>query len=92
VFDNTKISDHFAIIPTLQSPKHLNEAEQKLYDFVVRRFLAVFLDPPLNLGVRHGEHALHRLLEPRKGFRSFEHLRMGLHRLMIARSNDQVAD
>jgi DNA topoisomerase III len=45
VFDNTKISDHFAIIPTLQSPKHLNEAEQKLYDFVVRRFLAVFYPP-----------------------------------------------
>jgi DNA topoisomerase-3 len=42
IFDNSKISDHFAIIPTLQVPKHLNEAEQKLYDFVVRRFLAVF--------------------------------------------------
>src|SRR5688572_10700973 len=42
IFDNTKISDHFAIIPTLQAPKHLNEIEQKLYDMVVRRFLAVF--------------------------------------------------
>ncbi len=42
VFDNTKLSDHFAIIPTLQTPKHLNEAEQKLYNLVVRRFLAVF--------------------------------------------------
>ncbi|TAK88164.1 MAG: DNA topoisomerase III [Betaproteobacteria bacterium] len=42
IFDNTKISDHFAIIPTLQKPKHLSEAEQKLYDMVVRRFLAVF--------------------------------------------------
>jgi len=42
VFDNTKISDHFAIIPTLQAPKSLNEVEQKLYDFVVRRFLAIF--------------------------------------------------
>jgi DNA topoisomerase-3 len=42
VFDNSKISDHFAIIPTLQTPKQLNEAEQKLYDLVVRRFLAVF--------------------------------------------------
>ena len=42
IFDNTKISDHFAIIPTLQTPRHLNEAEQKLYDLVVRRFLAVF--------------------------------------------------
>jgi DNA topoisomerase-3 len=42
VFDNAKVSDHFAIIPTLLAPKHLNEAEQKLYDLVVRRFLAVF--------------------------------------------------
>jgi len=42
IFDNAKISDHFAIIPTLQAPKHLNEIEQKLYDMVVRRFLAVF--------------------------------------------------
>jgi DNA topoisomerase-3 len=42
IFDNAKISDHFAIIPTLQTPKQLNEAEQKLYDMVVRRFLAVF--------------------------------------------------
>ncbi len=42
IFDNAKISDHFAIIPTLQTPKHLNEAEGKLYDMVVRRFLAVF--------------------------------------------------
>jgi len=42
VFDNSKISDHFAIIPTLQMPRHLNEGEQKLYDLVVRRFLAIF--------------------------------------------------
>ncbi|MGH8705910.1 MAG: DNA topoisomerase III [Burkholderiales bacterium] len=42
IFDNAKISDHFAIIPTLQSPGHLSEAEKKLYDMVVRRFLAVF--------------------------------------------------
>jgi DNA topoisomerase III len=42
VFDNTKVSDHFAIIPTLQAPKSLTEAEAKLYDLVVKRFLAVF--------------------------------------------------
>jgi DNA topoisomerase-3 len=42
IFDNSKISDHFAIIPTLQAPKALSEAEQKVYDLVVRRFLAVF--------------------------------------------------
>ncbi|GAB3365148.1 MULTISPECIES: DNA topoisomerase III [Giesbergeria] len=42
IFDNTKVSDHFAIIPTLQAPGDLSEAEQKLYDLVVRRFMAVF--------------------------------------------------
>ncbi|MBS1198830.1 MAG: topoisomerase [Proteobacteria bacterium] len=42
IFNNAKISDHFAIVPTTQAPKHLNELEQKLYDFVVKRFLAVF--------------------------------------------------
>ncbi len=45
IFDNSKISDHFAIIPTLQAPKNLNEAERKLYDLVVRRFLAIFHPP-----------------------------------------------
>lgn len=42
VFDNAKVSDHFAIIPTLQAPKSLTEVEAKLYDMVVKRFLAVF--------------------------------------------------
>ncbi len=42
IFDNKKISDHFAIIPTQQAPKTLNDAEAKIYDMVVRRFLAVF--------------------------------------------------
>ena len=42
IFDNAKVSDHFAIIPTLQAPSGLSEAEQKLYDLVVKRFMAVF--------------------------------------------------
>jgi DNA topoisomerase-3 len=42
IFDNAKVSDHFAIIPTLEAPHGLSEAEQKLYDLVVRRFLSVF--------------------------------------------------
>ena len=37
-----KVSDHFAIIPTLQAPSGLSDAEQRLYDLVVRRFLSVF--------------------------------------------------
>jgi len=45
VFDNAKVSDHFAIIPTLQAPKSLTEIEAKLYDMVVKRFLGVFFPP-----------------------------------------------
>src|SRR3954468_22492177 len=60
IFDNSKISDHFAIIPTLQVPKQLNEAEAKLYDMVVRRFLAVFYPAAESLQTtrvtRVGEH------------------------------------
>ncbi len=42
IFNNAKISDHFAIIPTGAAPKTLTEPEQKIYDLVTRRFLAVF--------------------------------------------------
>lgn len=42
IFNNAKISDHFAIIPTSLNPKKLNEPEAKLYDLVVKRFLAIF--------------------------------------------------
>src|SRR5882672_8342539 len=42
IFNNAKVSDHFAIIPTSLAPKHLSEAEAKLYDMVTKRFLAVF--------------------------------------------------
>ena len=45
VFDNVKVSDHFAIIPTLQAPKSLTEPEAKLYELVVKRFLGVFFPP-----------------------------------------------
>jgi DNA topoisomerase-3 len=45
VFDNSKVSDHFAIIPTLQAPKSLTEPEAKLYELVVKRFLGVFFPP-----------------------------------------------
>ncbi|MDP3669889.1 MAG: DNA topoisomerase III [Telluria sp.] len=45
IFDNAKVSDHFAIIPTLQAPRSLSEIEAKLYDMVVKRFLAVFFPP-----------------------------------------------
>jgi len=42
IFNNAKVSDHFAIIPTSLAPKGLSEPEQKLYDLVTKRFLAIF--------------------------------------------------
>ncbi|HUH39623.1 MAG TPA: DNA topoisomerase III, partial [Castellaniella sp.] len=42
IFDDKKVSDHFAIIPTLQIPRELSEAEAKIYELISRRFLAVF--------------------------------------------------
>ncbi|HZI31752.1 MAG TPA: DNA topoisomerase, partial [Candidatus Binatia bacterium] len=42
IFNNAKVSDHFAIIPTSLAPKTLSEPEQKLYDLVTKRFLAIF--------------------------------------------------
>ena len=42
IFNNAKISDHFAITPTLESPDKLDDIEQKVYDMVAKRFLSVF--------------------------------------------------
>jgi DNA topoisomerase-3 len=42
IFNNAKISDHFAIIPSGQTPHGLDEAQQKVYDMIVRRFIAIF--------------------------------------------------
>src|SRR5205807_9988415 len=42
IFNNAKVSDHFAIIPTSLAPKHLHDDEAKLYDMVAKRFLAIF--------------------------------------------------
>jgi DNA topoisomerase-3 len=42
IFDNGKINDHFAIIPTGASASGLSEAEWTIYDLVVRRTLAAF--------------------------------------------------
>ncbi|WP_404995449.1 DNA topoisomerase [Cupriavidus pauculus] len=47
IFDNSKISDHFAIIPTMQRPSALSEDEKRIYDLVVRRFIAAFYPPAL---------------------------------------------
>jgi DNA topoisomerase III len=42
IFNDAKISDHFAIIPTSQTPSGLSDAEEKLYNLIVKRFVAVF--------------------------------------------------
>lgn len=43
IFNNAKISDHFAIIPTTQQPpSSLSEVELKIYNLVAKRFIAVF--------------------------------------------------
>ena len=42
IFDNTKITDHHAIIPTGVQANALNENEKKIYDLIVRRFIAAF--------------------------------------------------
>jgi len=45
IFNNAKISDHFAIIPTTGIPDSLSEQELKIYQMIVQRFLAVFFPP-----------------------------------------------
>ena len=45
IFNNKKISDHFAIIPTPGLPTTLSEPEMKIYQMIVQRFLAVFFPP-----------------------------------------------
>ncbi|PHR30114.1 MAG: DNA topoisomerase III [Desulfotalea sp.] len=42
IFNNSKISDHHAIIPTTNIPSTLSEPEEKIYHLVAQRFLAVF--------------------------------------------------
>ena len=45
VFDNSKVTDHHAIIPTGQRPNNLNDLERKVYDMVALRFIAAFYSP-----------------------------------------------
>lgn len=42
VFDNKKVTDHHAIIPTGKRAERLSDEEAKVYDLVVRRFIGVF--------------------------------------------------
>ncbi len=45
VFNNARVSDHHAIIPTGTSAAHLDEFERKIYDMVARRTIAIFYPP-----------------------------------------------
>ena len=45
VFDNSKVTDHHAIIPTGQRPENLTEQERKVYNMVALRFIAAFYPP-----------------------------------------------
>lgn len=42
VFDNAKVTDHHAIIPTGQHPQNLTDMERRVFDLVARRFIAAF--------------------------------------------------
>lgn len=42
VFDNSKVTDHHAIIPTGQPANNLTDMERNVYDMIARRFIAVF--------------------------------------------------
>ena len=42
VFDNSKVTDHHAIIPTGVHPQNLTDMERRVFDLVARRFIAVF--------------------------------------------------
>ena len=45
VFDNKKVTDHHAIIPTGVSPSGISQDEQRIYDLISRRFIAAFYPP-----------------------------------------------
>src|SRR5207245_9833739 len=45
IFNNAKVGDHFAIIPTGTAPRSLDNHESALFDMVTKRFVAVFFPP-----------------------------------------------
>ncbi len=52
IFNNAKVSDHHAIIPTTKLPENLSEPELKIYTMVLQRFLAVFFPPARYLNTK----------------------------------------
>ncbi|MGI9311771.1 MAG: DNA topoisomerase III [bacterium] len=45
IFNNARVSDHFAIVPTGEAPGKLKEQERRIYDLVTRTFIAAFFPP-----------------------------------------------
>lgn len=60
IFNNKGVSDHFAIIPTNEKPKKLNDDEYKVYDMIARRFVAIFYpSAEFNVTTRQSDVAGH---------------------------------
>ena len=70
IFNNAKISDHFAIIPTSLAPKNLTEPEQKLYDLVTQAFPGRFLSGG-GIPGHHAHHARRRTSRSRPKAKSW---------------------
>jgi DNA topoisomerase-3 len=45
IFNNAQVSDHFAIVPTGEAPKRLTSEEERIYEMVCQRFVAIFFPP-----------------------------------------------
>lgn len=45
IFNNAQVSDHFAIVPTGETPKRLNTEEERIFEMVSQRFVAIFFPP-----------------------------------------------
>lgn len=57
VFNNGKVTDHHAIIPTGSLSSDLTDSETKVFELIVRRFVSVFLDDCLYLGTTMVAHS-----------------------------------
>ncbi len=61
IFNNKQVSDHFAIIPTPEKAKKLNDNEAKIYDMIARRFIAIFYpSAEFNVTTRYSVVGPHR--------------------------------
>jgi len=45
IFNNAQVSDHFAIIPTGEEPRKLTSEEERIFEMVCQRFVAIFFPP-----------------------------------------------